>query len=75
MTDTTADYSGTFGTRDATNLPRADLYFVDSTGGSEKARDERLESLLARSLDPESLDWDALARIDIEGWGADDSNG
>lgn len=33
-----------------------------------------LQKLVDLSTSDEGLDWDALARIDIEGWGADEAS-
>jgi hypothetical protein len=38
-------------------------------------RDALLQKLVDLSTSAEGLDWDALAKIDIEGWGADETSG
>jgi hypothetical protein len=37
-------------------------------------REALLQRLVDLSTSAEGLDWDALARIDIEGWGADEAS-
>jgi hypothetical protein len=37
----------------------------------QEERQRRLSRLVELSTDPEGLDWDTLARINIEGWGQD----
>jgi hypothetical protein len=67
MTGTTADAHMKFRSR---ALPRADQYFVRESTGAAVDDSDALQRLLARSLDDNGLDWDALARVDIDGWGA-----
>ena len=38
---------------------------------TDTLQDALAEKLIALTMSGDSLDWDALARIDIEGWGAE----
>jgi hypothetical protein len=45
---------------------------IAATNRAEEVRQERLQRLVEWSTSDDGLDWDALARINIEGWGSDD---
>ena len=46
----------------------------ETTIRERSTRDTRLRDLAEWSTSEDGLDWDALARINIEGWGADEES-
>jgi hypothetical protein len=73
MTGTTADDLLPYHVRDTTGPP-ADLYFERETtrDTEDEAQARLIEELIALATSEESLDWDAVERMDNDEWDIDE---